>query len=132
MIPGWTMNTIPELRDEQLYSGVLLLCWLLLVVTGWHRGSNPQQPMGLARLKYLVWGRAEAALLVISILYFTLPRSLIRPFYWFAINRRLAVLVTLFALLLIRGTLLHSTVRRFLLLLAMALSVCLLYTSRCV
>lgn len=123
MIPGWTMNTIPELRDEQLYSGVLLLCWLLLVVTGWHRGSNPEQPMGLARLKEILLGRAEAALLVISILYFTLPRSLIRPFYWFAINRRLAVLVTLFALLLIRGTLLHSTVRRFVLLLAMALSV---------
>jgi hypothetical protein len=136
MLRGWTMNTIPESRDEGLYSAIWLALFALLVLSGWFEnpvqspslnteGLAPRKVGVVDRLLHYV-GKAELGLLIVAILYFTLPRSLLKPFYWFAINRRLAVMVALFALLLIRGPLLRSTLRKVVLLAAMALSV--LYT----
>lgn len=126
MIPDWALNTLPELRDEQLYSALLMLCWLLLLVTGWRSVStesiSPPPVSRYALLKASLPGKAAAALFLISLLYFNLPRSLLRPFYWYAINQRLAVLVAAFALLLIQGPLLRTKLRRTILLAAMVLS----------
>lgn len=125
-IPDWTLNTLPEPRDEHLYSALLLLCWLLLLVTGWRSVSTDAvgaPPVGYyARLKAWLPGKAGVSLFIIALLYFSLPRSLLRPFYWYAINRRLAVLMAAFAVLLIKGPLLRTKLRRTLLLAAMVLS----------
>src|SRR5438105_1623501 len=47
--------------------------------------------------------RFEGAAAIALWLYLALPRSMTRPFYWYAVNRRLAVVVALFAILLPRG-----------------------------
>lgn len=129
MISGWTMNTIPGLRDEHLYSGILLGGYLLLLLSSlWCRnpsfdnGHRAQNPI-VSMLRSLVCSRALWGFLITAILYFSLPRSLLRPFYWFAINRRLAVLLCLFALFLISGSLLRSRLRQVTLLAMMALSI---------
>lgn len=120
MIPSWTMNVLPGHRDDYLYAAILLGLWLILFVAGWRSTKPESQPAHPGIGRYL--GRAEVGLLLISILYFSLPRSLLQPFYWYAVNRRLAVLVCLFALLLIRGSL-RTTWRRNLLFGVMALSI---------
>jgi hypothetical protein len=48
------------------------------------------------------WRAEVAALASIGVLE-ALPRSLLRPFYWYAVNYRVAVVVALFAALCVRG-----------------------------
>lgn len=121
MFPEWGMNAIPGQRDELGYAGVLLGVTLLLLVIGLVRGARDPEPPPHAR----GLGRVELAFGIISFLFLILPRSLLRPFYWFAINRRLVVLVALFGILLIRGSLRSGVVRRVLL--AVAATVALIY-----
>ena len=125
-IPEWTLNTLPGPRDEHLYSALLLLYWFLLLVTGWRSVSTDADgapPLGSgARIRAYLPGKAAVALLIITLLYFNLPRSLLKPFYWYAVNRRLAVLIAAFALLLIKGSLLRTELRRSIVLAAMVLS----------
>lgn len=123
MLRGWTLNTLPGSRDENGYQLVLVLLWLALLVVGFLKpapdaDANTAAPRRFSNLL----GRAEVGFAVVLGLYFALPRSLLRPFYWYAVNRRLAVLVALSALLLIRGPLLASAVRRWLLICVMVLS----------
>lgn len=126
MISGWTMNTIPGLRDEHLYFGILVGGYLFLFLSSlWCR--NPAQRDSkhrvLSTLRALFLSRALWGFLITAVLYFSLPRSLLRPFYWFAINRRLAVMLCLFALFLISGSLVKSTLRTWVLLAMMTLSI---------
>lgn len=105
MLPTWLNDIVPSGGDELL---ALLgwLCWLLLLSSAaFARPAPAPLPTLSGRRADLYALRAELALLAALVLYMVLPRSLLRPFYWFAINRRLAVLVALLLLPLCRGRL---------------------------
>ncbi len=124
---GWTLNTMPGVRDDLYYQAALLGLWMALLFMGFRQetpSTAAQDPPSLVRR---IVGRAELGFVLVSVLYFSLPRSLLKPFYWYAVNRRLAVLVALFALLLVRGPVSASPLRRAMLLLGMGLSI--LYTT---
>ncbi len=130
MISGWTLNTIPSQRDQHLYSGLLLAGYLLLLLSSLGNRTAPPADVRqslLSTLRSILCSRALWGFLIIALLYFSLPRSLLRPFYWFAINRRLAVLVCLFALFLVSGPIVTSTLRKGVLFAMMALSI--VYTT---
>jgi hypothetical protein len=95
MLPDWIIDLFPGHADE-VVATLLLAAWLTLFTLG-RRASAPAptEPSGRFRL--------ELALALVTLAYFALPRSLVQPFYWYAINRRLAVVVALFAALAIRG-----------------------------
>ncbi len=121
-LKGWTLNTMPGVRDEIYYQAVLLLVWLGLFLTGFRRETPATSAQETPPLWRRIVGRAELGFVIVTALYFSLPRSLLQPFYWYAVNRRLAVLVALFALLMIRGSVFRGPLRRALLAMAMFLS----------
>jgi hypothetical protein len=70
----------------------LLAVWIALYVSGRQKWAALRRD----------W-RAEACLLAAVIAYFFLPRSLLKPTYWWGINIRFAVMAALFLALSIRG-----------------------------
>lgn len=124
MLRGWTMNTLPETRDENGYQLLWLAAWLVLLIVGFRsEARTPTEKIQTVPLGSRLLGRAEVGFACAVGLFFSLPRSLLRPFYWYAVNRRLAVVVALFAILLIRGSLFSSALRRGILLGVMVLSI---------
>jgi hypothetical protein len=114
--PEWLMDLSPDSLDEACLF-VLAGAWLLLVTTRPLAPTAPDEDRGPR-----AW-RLEAALGAATVLLFLLPRTLRQPFYWFAVNSRVAVVVALLAALAVRGALDRSTVRvRRLLLHAAALA----------
>ena len=97
-LPDWLMNVHPGWFDEAAMA-VLGFCWLMLLVTP-AKASDKTHHTGNAPLRN--W-RLEAAALAATALLFLLPRTLHRPFYWYAINTRIAVLAALFFTLWVRG-----------------------------
>lgn len=91
-IPDWLIDLFPGHADEAV-AGVLLVAAAALLLSG-GRSHREQEPPR--------W-RLELAFLVAAACYFLLPRSLLQPFYWYAINRRFAVVLVLFFTLLARG-----------------------------
>ena len=101
-LPDWLLNLFTDSRDEWFAVG-LALVWLLLLTTRAlvPAGASDDDPdRGSAR----AW-RVELASAVAIVLLFKLPRTIHQPFYWYAINSRLAVLVALLAALWVRGPL---------------------------
>jgi hypothetical protein len=99
-IPGWLIDFFPGHADEVI-AAILFVSFLVLLISGFRSYFHSADSIDGGRPRW----RLELAFLVASACYFTLPRSLIQPFYWYAINRRLAVVVVLFLTLLIRGRL---------------------------
>lgn len=124
MFPDWAMNMLPGSFDDRVCAGGLLALWLVLFIAQLVRAIAQRLPIRrwLGRM-----GPAELGFLGICALYFSLPRSLIRPFYWYAINRRLAVLVAVFLILLLRGSWRRSALHRVVLVAVSALTV--VYTA---
>lgn len=125
ILQTWTLNTLPETRDETLYSLIWLSLWLLLLLTSCLRNSRSPGSVGFSWRT--LFGPAELGFVIVAILFFTLPRSLLKPFYWFAINRRIAVVLAVFALFLIRGSILDTVSHRVIVLISLAFSI--LYTT---
>jgi hypothetical protein len=101
MFPTWIMDFSPGDRDA-LCALALCFAWLLLLCARPFTAGTPEPASALPERDVRAW-RLELAALVCFLLYLALPRSLLQPFYWFAVNRRLAVAVALFAALLVRG-----------------------------
>lgn len=104
MVPSWLLDFYPGERDE-LFAIILAFAWMFLLSAralsrGPEEGATLPRELPLSDLR--AW-RVELAGLIVFALYMLLPRSLMLPFYWFAVNRRLAVIVALFAVLLVRG-----------------------------
>jgi hypothetical protein len=116
MMPGWIIDLLPGGRDEW-FLFALGAAWLLLVAGR----ARDAEPAGIPRDSDPRSRRGELGGLIVFALYHYLPRSLLRPFYWFAVNRRLAVVVALFALLAVRGRL--GRARRAILALAGAVAI---------
>jgi hypothetical protein len=98
MFPTWLIDLLPCSLDEAAAialggAWLLLLCARPLDAECEDDARSPS-----------AW-RVEVAALAALTLYLLLPKSLMRPFYWFAVNRRLPVVVALFGLLLVRGRL---------------------------
>ena len=102
-LPGWLIDLVPGPTDE-LALVVLAGSWLLLITTrplagdddgaGARGGDRDSAPR--------TW-RVEVAALFAFLLCVLLPRSLIHPFYWYAVSRRIGVILALFCALLPRG-----------------------------
>ena len=100
-VAGWLLDILPCSLDEIAALGLGLL-WLLLVTSRAGSTATAVEPVAALGLRGL---RGELALALALAAYLLLPRSLLQPFYWFAVNRRLVVVVALFALPLVRGRL---------------------------
>lgn len=109
-------NFLPGQLDDWLTVLLMLTC-LALVVTGMRQPPDAEEPRG-GRLHS--WG-LELCLAATLVLYFVLPRSMRKPFYWHMINGRFVVEAALFVLLAVRGRI--DGWRRWLLAPALALSV---------
>ncbi len=94
IIPAWLMSVAPCGVDE-VCAFALGLLWVLLVAGG--RGDDGE-PLATPRAF-----RVEMAAVVVLAAFLLLPRSLTRPFYWYAVNRRLAVILALVAIGFVRG-----------------------------
>ncbi len=92
MMPSWLVDFFPGSIDEVCLI-LLMGIWLCILLL--------RREPGTASLHLTL------ASLVVLALYLCLPRSLVRPFYWFAVNRRIAVVVVLFLVLQVRGSLSH-------------------------
>ena len=96
MIPSWLIDLFPGHADEWA-AGALALALVGLLAFR-RRPPAPNPTLSPA------W-QVEMAFALTLLLYLSLPRSLTSPFYWYAVNRRLAVVVMLFLVLLVPGKL---------------------------
>ena len=99
---AWLLDFFPGGSDEAA-AAALGFVWLLVVA------SRPLAPAGAAPPRNELadrdprsW-RPEVGAAITLALFFLLPWSLLQPFYWYAVNCRLAVVVAALLLLAARG-----------------------------
>jgi hypothetical protein len=90
-LPKWMIDVHPGMASTMALTALGVL-WLFLRVAP-DREPSARRPST----------HVEVAAAVALLLVFILPRSLIRPFYWYAISRRIIVVFALLLVVAIRG-----------------------------